>query len=110
MNEYKAKLVGVVDAGTLNLEIDLGFRIKSTRQVKLTGCEVAPRGTKDGRRLFIQVKRWFEKYGDEIYIRSSKPDQAGRYWCNVQWADGEELCLNSMLLAEDGVKRIPKRR
>lgn len=111
MNEYKAKLVKVVDAVTLNIEIDLGFKVRMTKQVKLSGCECEPRSTKDGRRLLIQVKRWFEKYGENLFIRSSKPDEHGRYWCNIQWDDGkDELCLNSLLLGQDGVKRIPKRR
>ncbi len=110
MYEYKAKLMKIVEAGTLNLEIDLGFRLKLTRQVKMSGCECPSRGTKDGRRISIQVRKWFEEYGNDVYIRSSKPDDQGRYWCNLQWADGQELCLNSLLLGLDGVKRIPKRR
>lgn len=103
--EYNARLVRVVDGDTLDLEIDVGFRLKTTQRVRLMGYNAPElRGPERplGNLAAHHLKDLLEPYDDvsgtvtkQIRIRTYKGDSFGRWLCDVEVAihDGQRGCV-----------------
>ena len=97
---YKAKLVRVIDADTVILELDRGFGDYSIKTVRLAGIDAPELRGKD-KEKGIKAKEWVdEKLKDkQITIQSLKLDSFGRaiakiwYWDKDKW-----ISLNDKLV------------
>lgn len=92
---YRASLVGVVDADTVDLTIDLGFNIRKIERVRLLGVDAPERNTPEGAIAHLWTRQWFTDCQDlgsiwPYLVTTHKPstgarDKYGRYvveiWC-----------------------------
>jgi endonuclease YncB( thermonuclease family) len=89
----KAKLIDVVDGDTLDVQIDLGFKVFHELRLRLARINAAEKGTADGETARAMVAEWFMRWHKDdketpIYIKSTK-DRHDRWsrlvvevWCN----------------------------
>jgi endonuclease YncB( thermonuclease family) len=79
MYEYMAKVTRVIDGDTIEVEIDLGFKIKHTTILRLSGINAPELRTPEG----VAAKRYLAlvEYHDEKY-------------------DNQWLCVNSVMVVE----------
>lgn len=113
MFEYKAKVIRVIDGDTLEVDIDLGFKI-ILRKEKLRLLEIDTpelRSSDANERKEAQVAKKFVQdvlpENGNIIVRTKKDKKGkyGRYLANVFFFDDNEklICLNEMLI-EQGYK------
>jgi micrococcal nuclease len=88
MYEYTAKVLRVVDGDTLDLDVDLGFRVHLTDRYRLAGIDapesVGPRASDAGR----AAKVWLERElptGTLVRVRTDrdKAEKFGRWLATV---------------------------
>ncbi|MGE0269280.1 MAG: DUF1016 N-terminal domain-containing protein [Candidatus Omnitrophota bacterium] len=100
---YAAVIERVVDADTLKVRIDLGFRLEHTETLRLRDIDAPELGTKEGdaAKVFVQS---LLKESALIVMRSSRPDKYARYLADVFIPQGDEpdpatdVYLNNLLL------------
>jgi hypothetical protein len=96
---YRAEVVSVVDPATLEVRIDLGFRIAHHANVRLIG--VIPPVLESHRKLSHEYTfNWVKNQRGEILIRTVKGETATVPWFAEVWARDQSLCLNEDLLTE----------
>ena len=85
MYTYKAKLNRVVDGDTVNLTIDLGFRLSYTSNCRLAGINAPELSTDEGKKskaeLSLYLKEWLTQYSmvdHSLDIISTGLDKYGR--------------------------------
>lgn len=77
LRAYFCKIIKVIDGDTVVCEIDLGFNIFKTDQIRLNGID-APEMHEGG--AAIDAKKYLEQYLNQpIIIFTSKSDKFGRY-------------------------------
>lgn len=96
MYEYRATLVKVVDGDTIDIDVDLGFRLTVRQRCRLKGlnCPEKKGVTKaagDAATAFSAA--FLGSLGSNLVIRSAKPyadDKYGRFLVDV-FVDGKSL-------------------
>lgn len=116
MYEYNARLIRVVDADTLELDIDVGFKMWTKQKVRLLRVDAPERYTKHGKRLTAQVNEWFRQYGAWVILNTEKADSFGRYLAEVTWDYHDAglghkyvVNLNDLLLQDEHVNEYKKK-
>ncbi|MGE0268152.1 MAG: DUF1016 N-terminal domain-containing protein [Candidatus Omnitrophota bacterium] len=108
---YAAVIERVVDADTLKVRVDLGFRLEHTETLRLRDIDAPELGTKEGdaAKVFVQS---LLKESALIVMRSSRPDKYARYLADVFIPQGEapapasDVYLNNLLLEEGHARRV----
>lgn len=102
MYEYKATLLKVIDADTLDVNVDLGFGIWHQLRVRLFGIDCPERFTDQGKAATAFVEAWFAD-GLPITLQTFKDRQEkyGRYLARVITAKGDLV----MALREFGFEK-----
>jgi micrococcal nuclease len=75
MYQYKAKLNRVVDGDTVNLTIDLGFRLTYTANCRLAGINAPEMNTEEGK---VSKVALMQMLPPEFTIESTGLDKYGR--------------------------------
>lgn len=114
MYEYQASLLNVVDGDTIDVTVDLGFRIHREIRLRLEGIDTHETHgvSKDSEeyRKGMQEKRFVEEWfraitPDDIewpfVIRTEKTGKFGRYIAEVE-RKADDTILNDALIAEFG--------
>ena len=90
---YTCELDRVVDGDTVDLVVDLGFRVQTRGRVRLLGFDAPePRGDtrEEGREATRQVVLWFERnLAEELYLCSEKSGKYGRWLGDIFYCRGE---------------------
>jgi micrococcal nuclease len=101
---YQARLLRIIDADTLDIEVDLGFRTHIRTPLRLVGLNAPEHNTEAGRAAIGWVALWLAQTGiaGALVIDSAKSgdwsgDKYGR-WLATVW-DESGRCLNLDLLA-----------
>src|SRR5690242_17733723 len=101
MYTYKATVLRVVDGDTVDIEIDLGFDIRTVQRVRLAGLNAPEKNTDAG----MQAKLWLVDrlwIGAQVTVRSDKPgggDKYGRYLATIIDGKDGDRSVNDALLA-----------
>ena len=96
--KYTARVVRVIDADTIDVDVDLGFRIQSRQRLRLIGID-APETRGPERREGLIAKRFVRSLlpvGSLVEVWSKKEDSFGR-WISVVWFDTllqEDCCVD----------------
>lgn len=118
MYEYKAKLIRYVDADTLELEVDLGFRMTFTDHFRLMGINT-PEKRGDEKELGLKAIEFSNQclpWGSELVIKTAK-DQGkyGRWLVSIEYQDydftgtwEEFLVKEGYALEYDGTGPMPR--
>ncbi|MFF7838787.1 thermonuclease family protein [Streptomyces ossamyceticus] len=97
MNTYPAALERLVDADTLDLDIDLGFDIRVRQRVRLLGLNTPEKNTAEGKAANVWVTDWITQHAPtELVVATHRKEKYGRWLATVTAADG--ACLNTDLL------------
>lgn len=79
MWQYNATIVKAVDGDTVDLMVDLGFKIYSKVRVRVNGVDTPERG-QDGFNEATQfVVDWFGEQGDRCILETTKTGKYGRW-------------------------------
>lgn len=102
MYQYRAKLLRVIDGDTVDIEVDLGFKIFHDIRVRLGGVNAPEKNTSEGMAAKAFVIMWFAdpvKAGlpIDVYTRKDSTEKYGRYLADI-YCNGESLC-QAMLAA-----------
>ena len=108
MYEYNVKkVIKVVDGDTIDVDIDLGFKISYTQRVRLAGIDTPESRTKDLREkaLGLEVKNKVKNAIDSaktIVIKTELPDSTEKYGRILGWVylDNSLKSLNEQLIDE----------
>jgi micrococcal nuclease len=87
---YYAKVAKVVDGDTLDLDVDLGFRITHRIRVRLARVDAPEMSTDLGKEL---KKRMMDEFAGspDVTIRTNKGDKYGRWIAEVEVVGGPNL-------------------
>lgn len=99
MYEYQARIIRVVDGDTVHAEVDLGFDVRFTMKLRLTGINAPELSTPEGQ----AAREWLiGRLGDVnqvVTIRTEKDrtEKYGRYLATIMlaWAN-----INAELVSE----------
>lgn len=85
MFQYKAEVLKIVDADTVDILVDLGFSVSTKQRVRLKGLNAPERNTSEGK-LAITWLQSRLPLGSFVTIESEKPgggDKYGRYLATI---------------------------
>lgn len=97
MYEYRALVLGCVDGDTVDLDVDLGFYLRSTLRFRLQGINAPERWQEGGTEATEWLRSMLE--GQEVTIRTEKADSFGR-WVALIKRDGDALSINARMVRE----------
>jgi micrococcal nuclease len=108
MFQYAAKVEAVVDGDTIDVAIDLGFKIQYRLRVRLNGIDCPEIHSELGK----TVKAYVESalVGKDVVLNTYKPDKYGRWLADVILAGADfnkELISLGYAHPYDGGVRIP---
>ncbi len=113
MYKYKATLNRVVDGDTLDLKIDMGFKITTEQRVRLKGIDTPEtwkrkKDSEEYKKGMISkeyVEKRLEENSNEMVVRTDKhPGMYGRYIVDIILADSD-ISLNEELL-QKGLAKV----
>lgn len=114
MYEYKADLDRVVDGDTIDVQIDLGFKMTTHQRIRFAHIDTpeifrVPKDSPEYRRGLKAKKyvaRRLKKNGSVMRLETYKwPGRYGRYTANV-WLKDSPISLNDELVKKGLAKRI----
>ena len=95
MYEYHATMTRVIDGDTLEVVIDLGFKVAVRETVRLAGINCPERNTDAGQAAKHAVEEWFANEGSRCVIKTRKAEgeteKYGRYLAAVVSRHGADL-------------------
>jgi micrococcal nuclease len=97
MYTYKAKINRVVDGDTVNLTIDLGFRLNYTCNCRLAGINAPEMSTDEGKKSKMVLDMIIPKNWDLI-IHSTGLDKYGRPIVIIDHFDPTEGTFNEWMV------------
>lgn len=83
MWRYKAQFVKAVDGDTVDLVVDLGFKIYAKIRVRLLGVDTPERGQDGYNEATEFVKTWFECHEGECVVETKKTGKYGRWLATI---------------------------
>jgi micrococcal nuclease len=95
---YPCKVLRVIDADTLDIELDLGFHIKMQERVRLAAVNApetyGANASEAGKAATAFVEAWLASriYSGRLYYRSTRynsRDKYGRSLGFITWVDGD---------------------
>lgn len=114
MYQYKATVVRVVDGDTIDLTIDLGFKITTHQRIRLAGIDTpeifSVKKDTPEHVLGLEVKQFVENRlvanNNEVMIETEKlTGKYGRYIGTIMLADSE-ITLNDELVEKGFAKKV----
>lgn len=94
MYTYKAKAYNVVDGDTVDVTIDLGFKITINMRVRLDGVDTPERGQPGYAEAATYVAE--QVYGKDVVVQTFKVSKFGYYLARIVLPDNR--VLNDMLI------------
>lgn len=111
MWRFTAEMIKVIDGGTIEFEVDLGFRIFAKVRVRLLGVNTpevygVKHGTPEyeaGLRASEFTKAWFAAHGWIVELQTLKdPEKYGRWLGTVTVTGGDGPNILNQALIEQG--------
>lgn len=88
---YKAKVVNVVDGDTIDADVDVGFRLRSTLRLRLLDVRAPEiKGPEKVKGFAVRGFVNSSLLGQEVIIRTWKTDDFGR-WLALVYLEGEDF-------------------
>lgn len=102
MYHYRATIIRWIDGDTVDVDIDLGLRIRSVQRLRLLGVDTPERG-EPGYNEATQYCATRCPPGSTVELQTEKGDSFGRWLTRVFTPDGGDLSmelLNNKLAVE----------
>jgi len=112
---YGAEVLKIIDADTLELNIDVGFKTWMRHKVRLRGINCPEVRTRKGEEAKAFVMKELGALGTNVVIRSYKSGKFGRYIVDLWYLPGETnrevilekgLLLNQVLLDKGLARKV----
>lgn len=89
MFEYRGKVFNVVDGDTLDVEVDLGFKIATKQRIRLAHVDTPERNQGN----YAAAKKLVEDLtlNKMVFLRTSKPSKWGYYLAEVITETGQDI-------------------
>jgi micrococcal nuclease len=103
MYQYKAIITNIVDGDTVDMQVDLGFKMTTVQRFRLGGINT-PETRGPERELGKIAKAYMETLipvGSEVFILTAKADSFGRYLVSI-WKARNSLESVSQILVSKG--------
>lgn len=92
---FMATLDRVVDGDTVDLWVDLGFRVKIHQRFRLSGIDAPERFTDSGK---LATKALNDLLSNKtLLVKSTKLGKYGR-WVGTIWVDGEQVDISRQMV------------
>lgn len=75
MYTYAARIERVIDGDTIDLTIDLGFRIRLTQRIRLLNVNCPEHGTPEGNAATAFTTAWLAEHAPDLTVRTVKDRQ-----------------------------------
>jgi micrococcal nuclease len=102
MYKYNAQVLKVIDGDTLDLFIDLGFKVGFNSRVRLIGIDTPEKNFPYGKVVKDYLINLLE--GNKVYLDVTKKDKYGRYLGLVYLNESDNLSVNELLINENMAK------
>ena len=102
MYKYNAQVIKVIDGDTLDLFIDLGFKIGFNTRIRMIGIDTPEKWHPYGKVVKAYLQQILE--GEKIYLDVTKKDKYGRYLGVVYLNESDEVSVNQTLINENMAK------
>ena len=102
MYKYNAQVIKVIDGDTLDLFIDLGFKVGFNTRIRMIGIDTPEKWHPYGKVVKAYLQQILE--GQTIYLDVTKKDKYGRYLGVVYLNESDEVSVNQMLINENMAK------
>ncbi len=101
MYQYQAQVLRVIDGDTIEVDIDLGFKIRQVAVVRLAGINAPELSTQEG----VAVKGWLVNTIHDCVVTlktiKDKKEKYGRYlaWVEMPSRGSQEpVCINNLMV------------
>lgn len=86
---YRGTVVRIVDGDTVDILVDIGFRMTTEQRFRLVDVNTPELNGPD-RQIALQAKDYatFRLLGHEVVVRTTKSDSFGRYLARI-WIKGD---------------------
>jgi micrococcal nuclease len=110
--EYAARPIKVVDGDTLDVDIDLGFNIRTKQRVRLLGVNCAEHGTPAGDDATAFTRAWMDQHGPDLTVRTllDRREKYGRLLATITAGTrtlNEDLITGGHAVDYNGGRRLP---
>jgi len=102
MYKYNAKVLRVIDGDTVDLEVDLGFKVSFKTRVRLAGIDTPEKWHPYGKVVTQFLKQEIE--GKEIYLDVTEKDKYGRYLAKIYKNRSDTMSVNNLLINQNMAK------
>lgn len=106
---YRAEIVRWIDGDTVDMVVDMGFKMTTEQRFRLHGVDTPERG-QAGYGEATEFVNFLAPEGSTVVVHTFKdPDSFGRYLCTVMPNDGKSASVGSRLL-EAGLAKVYEKR
>lgn len=102
MYKYNAQVLKVIDGDTVDLFVDLGFKVGFNTRMRLIGIDTPEKSFPYGKVVQKFLTNLLE--GKQVYIDVTKKDKYGRYLGLVYLNQFDEFSVNDLLIKENMAK------
>jgi micrococcal nuclease len=96
MYQYEAQVLKVIDGDTLDLHIDLGFKVGFNTRIRMIGIDTPEKNFPYGQVVKQYLQQILE--GKKIFLDVTKKDKYGRYLGVVYLNKNDEQSVNDKLI------------
>ena len=96
MYQYEAQVIKVIDGDTLDLFIDLGFKVGFNTRIRMIGIDTPEKWHPYGKVVKAYLQQELE--GKKIFLDVTKKDKYGRYLGVVYLNKNDEQSVNDKLI------------
>ena len=108
MYQYKCKIIKVLDGDTVDIDLDLGFKIiLANQRVRMAGVDTPESRTKDlaEKKLGLEAKEYLKykiKDAKSIKIKTEKMDSSEKYGRILGWLfiDDQSVSINEQMISD----------
>lgn len=92
---YRAEYVRAVDGDTVDLNVDLGFRVRKLIRVRILGLDTPELREPNGPEARLYALALLSEQGEDFPLRvvtyKDKTDKYGRWLAEIRLADGDDF-------------------
>ena len=96
MYQYEAQVLRVIDGDTLDLFVDLGFKVGFNTRIRMIGIDTPEKWHPYGKVVKAYLQQELE--GNKIFLDVTKKDKYGRYLGVVYLNKNDEQSVNDKLI------------
>ena len=108
MYQYKCKIIKVLDGDTVDIDLDLGFKIiLANQRERMAGVDTPESRTKDlaEKKLGLEAKEYLKlrlKDAKNVKIKTEKMDSSEKYGRILGWlfVDDQTVSINEQMIAD----------